>query len=131
MESDSLLLLHFMYQCPRNAKKQRALNCRRQRMHLLLHQLNQNMRRLQMLLLAVARVVNPRLDREFWIIPRPGVGWFEVNPDTGRNIFACINPHSCDLWKWSSRKYTRETLFSKMLFLLQSEWLLFYVICKS
>ena len=74
-----------MYQRLRNAKKRRALNRRRRRMHLLLHQLNQNMRRLQMLqtttallLFAVARVVNPRLDREFWIIPRPGVGWFEV-----------------------------------------------------
>ena len=43
------------------------------------------MRRLQMLqttttllLIAIARVVNPRVDREFWVIPRPGVGWFEV-----------------------------------------------------
>jgi hypothetical protein len=85
MERDSLLLLHFMYQHLRNAKKRRALNRRRRRMHLLLHQMDQNMRRLKMLqttttllLLAVAKVIYPRLDREFWVIPRPRVGWFEV-----------------------------------------------------
>ena len=54
-------------------------------MFFLLHEMNQNLRRLQMLqtttnllLLAVARVANPRLDREFWVIPRPEIGWFEV-----------------------------------------------------
>ena len=47
--------------------------------------MNQNLRRFQMLqtttnllLLAVARVANPRLDREFWVIPRPEIGGFEV-----------------------------------------------------
>ena len=85
MDRDSLLLFHFMYQRFRDAKKRRALNRRRRRMYLLLHKMNQNMRRLQMLqttttllLIAIARVVNPRVDREFWVIPRPGVGWFEV-----------------------------------------------------
>jgi hypothetical protein len=27
-----------------------------------------------LLLIAIARVVNPSVDREFWVIPRPGVG---------------------------------------------------------
>jgi hypothetical protein len=50
-------------------------------MYLSLHQMNQNMRCLQMLqttttllLIAIARMVNARVDREFWVIPRPGVG---------------------------------------------------------
>ena len=49
MDKDSLLLFHFMYQRFRDAKKRRALNRRRRRMYRLLHQMNQNMRRLQML----------------------------------------------------------------------------------
>ena len=74
-----------MHQRSRDAKRRRALNRRRRRMFFLLHEMNQNLRRLQMLqtttnllLLAVARVANPRLDREFWVIPRPEIGWFEV-----------------------------------------------------
>jgi predicted nucleic acid-binding protein len=50
MDRDSLLLFDFMYQRFRDAKKRRALNRRRRQMYLLLHQMNQNMRHLQMLL---------------------------------------------------------------------------------
>ena len=40
MDRDSLLLFHFMYQRFRDAKKRRALNRRRRRMYLLLHQMS-------------------------------------------------------------------------------------------
>ena len=37
--------------------------------------------------------------RQYWEIPRPRLGWFEVifgdsrNPFTGRDIFACVKRH--------------------------------------
>ena len=61
-----------MYQHLRNAKKRRVLNHRQRQMHLLLHQMDQNMRRLQMLqttttllLLAVAKVMAMFLKSHF------------------------------------------------------------------
>ena len=67
-----------MHQRLRGAKRRSALHRKRRRMYLLVQQMNQNLRVLQMLLtrttlllLAMVRLVNPRLDREFWVIPRP------------------------------------------------------------
>ena len=60
-----------MHQRLRGAKRRRALHRKRRRMYLLVQQMNQNLRVLQMLLtrttlllLAMVRLVNPRL----WIV---------------------------------------------------------------
>ena len=54
-------------------------------MFLILHRIKQNLLFLQSiqtatltLLVAAARVVHPRLEREYWALPRPRLGWFEL-----------------------------------------------------
>ena len=94
MDRNSLLLFHFIPQRLRGAKlRRRALHRKRRRMYLLVQQMNQNLRVLQtlltrttLLLLAMVRLVNPTLDREFWVISRPGIAWFEVILQDQRQI---------------------------------------------
>ena len=69
MDRNSLLPFHFMHQRWRDEKRRRALHRKRRRMYLLVQQMNQNLRVLQMLLtrttlrlLAMVRLVNPRLE---------------------------------------------------------------------
>ena len=50
MDGNSLLLFHFMHQRLRGAKRRRALHRKRRQMYLLVQQMNQNLRVLQMLL---------------------------------------------------------------------------------
>ena len=85
MENVSLLLFYFMYQRMRCSIRRRAINRRKRRMFLILHRIKQNLLFLQSiqtatltLLVAAARVVHPRLEREYWALPRPRLGWFEL-----------------------------------------------------
>ena len=82
-ENVCLLLFYFMYQRMRCSIRRRAINRRRRRMFLILHRIKQNLLFLQSiqtltLLVAAARVVNPRLELEYWALPRPRLGWFEL-----------------------------------------------------
>ena len=85
MENVSLLLFYFMYQRMRCSIRRRTINRRKRRMFLILHRIKQNLLFLQSiqtatltLLVAAARVVHPRLEREYWSLPRPRLGWFEL-----------------------------------------------------
>ena len=51
----------------------------------IVHRIKENLQFLQSiqtatltLLVTTARVVHPRLDREYWALPRPRLGWLEL-----------------------------------------------------
>ena len=82
MENVCLLLFYFMYQRMRCSIRRRAINRRSRRMFLILHRIKQNLLFLQSiqtatltLLVAAARVVHPRLERGYWALLRPRLGY--------------------------------------------------------
>ena len=85
MEDVSLLLFYFMHQQIRCFVRRRAINHRRRRLLLNLQRNNQNVLSLQniqtailTLLVAAVRMAYQRQRREFWSLPRPKFGWFEL-----------------------------------------------------
>ncbi|CAB4017612.1 Hypothetical predicted protein [Paramuricea clavata] len=84
MEDASLLLLYYKYQRMRDSARRRSLARRRRRLFLLLQRNNQNMmffqyvRTISLAMMMIARMVGQINQRQYWEIPRPRLGWFEV-----------------------------------------------------
>ncbi|XP_028411417.1 protein ALP1-like [Dendronephthya gigantea] len=84
MENESLLLLYYQHQRKRASARRRSLVRRRRRLFLALRGINQNImyfqyvRTITLAIMAIARIVSQINQRQFWEIPRPRLGWFEV-----------------------------------------------------
>lgn len=90
MENEFLLLLYFKYQRMRDSARRRSLARRRRRLFLTIQRINQDIiyfqyvRTITLAIMIMARMVAQINQRQYWEIPRPRLGWFEVIFGDGR-----------------------------------------------
>ena len=90
MENESLLLLYFKYQRMCDSARCRSLARRRTRLFLTMRRINQDMmyfqsvRTITLAIMIMARMVAQINQRQYWEIPRPRLGWFEMIFGDGR-----------------------------------------------
>ena len=84
MERAKLLLFFYKYQRTRDSARRRSLARKRRRLFLMLRQMNQNLMYFQyvqtitLAVLFMVRMAAQINQRQWWMLPRPQLGWFEV-----------------------------------------------------